>query len=135
MSPIIAHPERRELRCPGMMWKTNRYAYASALPAIAAALALSSTPAWSQEAQLPAEPDPISLAPPAPTTVDTATDAATIAESAPVTEVAPLVKPKPKATTAKASRTVASKKPAAGVTTSQNFRQAVCRDQGYGAYT
>ena len=36
-----------------MMWKTNRYAYASALPAIAAALALSSTPALAQSAPAP----------------------------------------------------------------------------------
>jgi len=40
-----------ELRCSGMMWKTGIYAQTGALPAIAAALALSSTPASSQAVQ------------------------------------------------------------------------------------
>ena len=53
--------------------KTYRYAHASALPAIAAALALSSTLAWSQEAQPDTEPEPISI------------DVAPVVDSAPVT--------------------------------------------------
>ena len=110
VSAIIARPERRELRCFGMMSKTKRYAYASALPAIAAALALSSTPAWSQEAQPTAEPDPISIAPPAPATLNPGTDVATITETAPAADTAPVAKPKSE--TVKASHPVASRKPA-----------------------
>jgi len=94
------------------MSKTKRYAYASALPAIAAALALSSTPAWSQEVQSTAEADPISIAPPAPATLSPGTDVATITEAAPAADTAPVAKPKPKSTTVKASHPVVSKKPA-----------------------
>jgi len=100
-----------------MMWKTNKYAQTSALPAIAAALALSSTPAWSQEVTPPAEPDPVTIdAPPpivesAPVTTDTTTTDAT-SEPTPATEVAPVAaKPKPKV--AKSTRAVAAKKPTA----------------------
>ena len=50
-----------------MMWKTKIHAQSSALPAIAAALALSSTPAWSQEVQ-PTTNDPApTVSAPAPT--------------------------------------------------------------------
>ena len=101
VSPIIAGAERRELRLSGMMWKTKTYAQATALPAIAAALALSSTPAWSQEVQPTAEPDPISIAPPpvvetAPVTTDAATDTSPATETA--TEAAAAPRPKAKAT-------------------------------------
>jgi len=106
-----------------MMWKTNRYAYASALPAIAAALALSSTPAWSQEATPPTtEPEPIAIAPPPPTdtapaTTDTAneTDSTPVVDTVAETTTAAPVKPKAKPATTKAVRTAAVKKPAAAV--------------------
>ena len=55
-----------ELRWTGMMWKTRTYATASALPAIAAALALSSTPAWPQEVQPIVDARPRAEAAPAP---------------------------------------------------------------------
>ena len=62
------------------MRKTTRYARTSALPAIAAALALSPTPAFAQEAQpVPTDPAPVSVAPPSPVATD----------SAPATEAAP----------------------------------------------
>ena len=101
VSPIIAGAERRELRLCGMMWKTKTYAQASALPAIAAVLALSSTPAWSHEVQPTAEPDPISIAPPpvvetAPVTTDSVTDTSPATETA--TEAAAAPRPKAKAT-------------------------------------
>ena len=106
-----------------MMWKTNRYAHASALPAIAAALALSSTPAWSQEAAPPTtEPEPITIAPPPPTdTAPAAADTTIATDPAPVvdttTETAATAtataKPTAKPAAAKASRIVVEKKPTA----------------------
>jgi hypothetical protein len=120
MWPIIARPECRELGCPCMMWKT-KYAHASALPAIAAALALSSTPAWSQEAQPTAEPAPVTIDTPPPV-VDTApADTSTVSDPATatdttsttdtVTETAVAPKPKAKAAQVKATKS-ASTKPA-----------------------
>jgi hypothetical protein len=112
---IIAHPKRAELGYPRMMWKTKRYAYASALPAIAAALALSSTPAWSQEAQPTVGPAPVPIdAPPpvmdtAPATADT-TDVADPTPAVDTTATAPA--PKPKARPAVKSTKTASTKPA-----------------------
>ena len=99
-----------------MMWKTQRYAHASALPAIAAALALSSTPAWSQEVQPSAEPAPVTVDAPPPV-VDTApatTDTAPTADPAPVIETptaapAAAAKPKAKASVTKSTKTVPSK--------------------------
>ena len=99
-----------------MMWKTQRYAHASALPAIAAALALSSTPAWSQEVQPSAEPAPVTVDAPPPV-VDTApatTDTAPTADPAPVIErptaaPAAAAKPKAKASVTKSTKTVPSK--------------------------
>ena len=99
-----------------MMWKNRIYAQASALPAIAAALALSSTPAWSQEVQPTAEPDPVTIdAPPpvvesTPVTTDTATE--TTSEPTTATEAAP-VAPKPKPKPVKATSTATAKKPTA----------------------
>ena len=95
------------------MRKTTRYAQTSALPAIAAALALSSTPAWSQEVQPSAEPAPVTVDAPPPV-VDTApatTDTAPTADPAPVIETptaAPAAAAKPKAK-AKASVTKSTK--------------------------
>jgi len=99
-----------------MMWKTQRYAHASALPAIAAALALSSTPAWSQEVQPSAEPAPVTVDAPPPV-VDTApatTDTAPTADPAPVIETptaapAAAAKPKAKAKASESTKTVPSK--------------------------
>jgi hypothetical protein len=99
-----------------MMWKTKRYAYASALPAIAAALALSSTPTWSQEAQPTAEPAPVTIDAPPPV-MDTApatADTTTVADPAPAVETtatAPALKPKAKPAPVKSTKT-ASTKPA-----------------------
>jgi len=103
-----------------MMWKTKRYAYASALPAIAAALALSSTPAWSQEVQPAPEPDPVTIdAPPPvvdspPTTTDSAPTTDAVSEPTVATEAAPVAaKPKAKTTATKSTRTTTAKKPTA----------------------
>jgi hypothetical protein len=103
-----------------MMWKT-KYAHASALPAIAAALALSSTPAWSQEAQPTADPAPVTIDTP-PAVVDTApADTSTVSDPATatdttsttdtVTETATAPKPKAKSVPVKATK-AASTKPA-----------------------
>ena len=81
------------------MTRTTHYARTSALPAIAAALALSSTPSFAQEVQ-PTEPAPVTqTAPPpvtdaAPATTDTST-ATTSADTAAPTQ----------STTAKTTRT------------------------------
>jgi hypothetical protein len=53
------------------MMKTKLYARTSALPAIFAALALSSTPVWAQAAQpVPTDPPPVASTQPAPTAPD-----------------------------------------------------------------
>ena len=73
-----------------MMWKTNRYAQASALPAIAAALALTSTPVWSQDTQPAAtssEPSvsaPASTVDPVPVSIDPVVTTTPAPEAAPV---------------------------------------------------
>ena len=105
-----------------MMWKTNRYAYASALPAIAAALALSSTPAWSQEAQPTAEPAPVTVDTPAPVVDTTPTTTVTdtnVADPAPAVETttatavpAAKAKAKAKAKSTAAKPAKAASKPA-----------------------
>lgn len=99
------------------MWKTNRYAYASALPAIAAALALTSTPAWAQEVSPPtAEPEPVTIAPPPPADVaPTGMDSAAETDPTPVDDAViekTAVNPKSRPAQTKAVRTAVAKKPA-----------------------
>ena len=96
-----------------MMWKTRIFAQTSALPAIAAALALSPTPAWSQEAQ-PVSIDPV-VTTPAPT-VDSAPATADTAAPAAEPSVAADMPAAPAKATAvpKKTRTAAPKAPVKG---------------------
>jgi hypothetical protein len=82
------------------MMKTTRYALTSALPAIAAVLALSSTNALAQEAQ------PVTVAPPSPV----AADPVPVVETAPVTTTeAPVETTEPAAETSAPATTSAKR--------------------------
>ena len=89
-----------------MMWKTNRYAQASALPAIAAALALTSTPVWSQDTQPAATSSEPSVSAPASTVDPVPVSIDPVVTTTPAPEPAPVAaQPKAAASTASANRT------------------------------
>jgi resuscitation-promoting factor RpfA len=99
------------------MRKITHYARASALPAIAAALALSSTPSFAQEAvpqtQPVIEPVPATTPDPPPTTDATSTTTESSTPAADTTATTPEAAPVATTTTTKRSTRTTATKPAA----------------------